>query len=497
MAKKCRSILWLLALSVLLGVLAGCSRGEDNPSAGTGTADGASSGDGETAAGENPEGQPPLRELPEMDFENYTFRILMRNSSVHQSDIFADESSGDAVDNAVFLRNEAVSERYNVQFELIASSSGNDDSDGIPVILSGTDAYDLVAPHGRRCITYAMNDCCVDWYSLPYLNLTYDWWAQGARNSFTFNDTLLFMTGDMSHLSVAASYVMMFNKDILTANEIAHPYDDVKNGSWTFEKMSEIALQCAQDMDGDDVCLLDSSTDVLGYATYPWGGTYCAFFASGSRILSRDENGMPIITIASETAYDALNDFFTLATSSSCHLDTDDSNAKLVSAMTGNRIVFHDCPLNDVVRNYRKTDLNYGIVPFPKTAEVEDYASHVAGSCNVFLIPRTSPDTGRTAVILEALCQEGSKSVIPVYYDSVVAGKSMRDEQSYEMLPIISASRLYDFGYYDIELPGMSNLMEQLAKKNRSAAEFYSMYNQRLNEAQEHLQELVALYSKY
>ena len=115
----------------------------------------------------------------------------------------------------------------------------------------------------------------------------------------------------------------------------------------------------------------------------------------------------------------------------------------------------------------------------------------------MFLIPRTSPDTGRTAVILEALCQEGSKSVIPVYYDSVVAGKSMRDEQSYEMLPIISASRLYDFGYYDIELPGMSNLMEQLAKKNRSAAEFYSMYNQRLNEAQEHLQELVALYSKY
>ena len=52
------------------------------------------------------------------------------------------------------------------------------------------------------------------------------------------------MTGDMSHLSVAASYVMMFNKDILTANEIAHPYDDVKNGSVSL-KVKELRAPCA------------------------------------------------------------------------------------------------------------------------------------------------------------------------------------------------------------------------------------------------------------
>ena len=50
MSKLLRSLFLLLALSVLLGSLAGCGGGEEAPPAGTGTADGASSGDGETAA---------------------------------------------------------------------------------------------------------------------------------------------------------------------------------------------------------------------------------------------------------------------------------------------------------------------------------------------------------------------------------------------------------------------------------------------------------------
>lgn len=488
-------IVWMICLTILLGTLAGCrSRGDNGR--GT-TADPATGGD-DTVNTQPTDNRDPIRELPDTDaYEGYKFRILMRPNAQMITDMFAEETDGDAVSNAVYLRNKSLEEKYGVILELIKSENQNADTTGIPLIQAGEDAYDLVAPHGARCINYAMNDCCLDWYDLPYLNLSYDWWAQGARDSFTFRNTLLFMTGDLSHLSTAASYVIVFNKDILRNNEIEYPYEEVKEGTWTFERMTEIAKTCAQDMDSDGVCSLDSSSDILGYVTYPWGGTYCTLFASGTHILSRDENDMPIVTLASETSFDALTKFFALATSDIAHLDSADGNPKVNPAVIANRVVFHDTNLITVASQFRKSDLNYGIVPFPKTAQVDTYASHVAGAVNVYLIPKTVTDRARTALVLEYLAQEGNRLVIPEYYESVVTGKSMRDAESYEMLPIIAASRLYDFGYYDSELKGIQNLLEQLAKKYRSATEFYSLYNSSIGGAQDHLQELIKLYSKY
>ena len=488
-------ILWILIMTFMLSCFAGCGKTDPDPSQSTSqnetnpppTTGGTDSGDGQ---------KEPLIELPDVDYEDYNFRILMRDNTVHQSDMFAEEDSADAVSNAVYVRNMALYEKHGVQLSLSRLPAGNNGEAGIQQVLGGEDSYDLIATHGRIAMSYAMNGILVDWNDLPYLNLSHEWWAQGARESFTFNDTLFFMTGDLSHLSMAASYVSVFNKDILRANGIEFPYQAVKDGTWTFEKMREIALQCASDMDDDGFCSLDSQSDILGYVTYPWGGTYCAFFASGSRIVSRDENGLPIVTIANERAYDAMVKFFELATSNSCHLDTNDGNAKVNPAMIENRIVFYDSPLNDVVLNFRKTDLNYGIVPYPKTAEVGSYSSHVAGAFNLFMIPNSSTELSRTAVVLEALAQFGNRYVMPVYYESVVEVNSVRDEESYEMLSIISDSRLYDFGYYDGQLTGITNLLEQLAKKKRSAGEFYSLYNTNIGDAEQHLADLLVQFGK-
>lgn len=495
-----KTIALLLCLIVLLISVAGCGNRTENGGKGTAanpvaTTDSANG----TGSSEQPgDDRDPLRELPDTDkYEGYKFRVLMRPNAQMITDMFAEETDGDSVSNAVYLRNKSLEEKYGVVLELVKSENANADTTGIKPIQAGLDAYDLIAPHGARCINYAMSDCCLNWYDLPYLNLTYDWWAQGARDSFTFSNTLLFMTGDLSHLSTAASYVIVFNKDLLRQHNIDYPYQEVKDGTWTFERMSEIAIDCAFDEDNDGVCTLDSEKDVLGYVTYPWGGTYCALFASGTHILSRDENDMPNVTIASETSYDALKKFFDLATGNYAHLDTKDTNPKVNPAVIANRVVFHDTNLITVASQFRQTTLNYGILPYPKTAEVDRYASHVAGAVNVYLIPKTVTDRERTALVLEYLAQEGHRLVIPPYYESLVTGKSMRDAESYEMLPIISASRLYDFGYYDSELKGIQNLLEQLAKKDRSVTKFYSLYNENISTAQDHLRELIELYSKY
>ena len=171
MAKMKKLITLMLALLLLSGVLAGCGKKGEN--SGTSTTERPAQSGGDTTSAEPEDPREPLRELPDTDaYVGYRFRILMRDNINHQADLFAEETDGDAVSNAVYLRNQSLEEKYGIVPELVKSSSNNDDSDGINEILAGSDDYDLLARHGRRCVTYAVNDCCLDWYDLPYLNLT-------------------------------------------------------------------------------------------------------------------------------------------------------------------------------------------------------------------------------------------------------------------------------------------------------------------------------------
>jgi hypothetical protein len=64
-------------------------------------------------------------------------------------------------------------------------------------------------------------------------------------------------------------------------------------------------------------------------------------------------------------------------------------------------------------------------------------------------IPKTASDedVARTGVIIEAMCAETYKQVIPVVYDIALGTKYLRDDESFEMLDYIYDGILYDFGY--------------------------------------------------
>ncbi|MGN1128562.1 MAG: hypothetical protein ACI4T6_06350, partial [Candidatus Flemingiibacterium sp.] len=63
--------------------------------------------------------------LPEKDYNGYDFRILMRCTPIWTKEMFVDEANGDVVDDAVYRRNQIVSERFGVNFTLIESSDTN------------------------------------------------------------------------------------------------------------------------------------------------------------------------------------------------------------------------------------------------------------------------------------------------------------------------------------------------------------------------------------
>ncbi len=430
-------------------------------------------------------------ELPDVTY-GCDFRILMRNDSTHYSDFFVEENSNSQVDQAVYERNDAVCSKYDIELKLLTSSSPEGDSER-RVLLAGEDYYDLIAPHGRSASKYAVEKICQNLYDLPYLNLSFPWWNQLANEAFTINGVLYFTTGDISHTSSACTYTLLFNKTELNNFGIDYPYDAVRNNTWTWEAFKGIVKECGRDLNGDQQ--MDLKVDCFSYLTHYWAGPWQAFFSSNNRILTTDENGTISLTGGTESAYNAMVDFYKLMNESNCFL----GNQSEYWSMIGNGLfTFADCTLLDITL-MTDTGFEYGIVPFPKIdLTMEHYACNVAGAGNMFLVPITIKDwdnggSERTSAIIEALCQGGYNTVRPVFFEKIVSYRAMKTQDNYEMLPYIVDGRLFDMGYYHMALGGMSTFIFSLGN---SAVEFYSTYDRLKDSAEENLIRLINAYKK-
>lgn len=111
-------------------------------------------------------------------------------------------------------------------------------------------------------------------------------------------------------------------------------------------------------------------------------------------------------------------------------------------------------------RDDRDTDLEYGFLPYPKWDEAqENYCNtmHAYGT-SWMCIPSSVKDTEQSGAIMESLSYYGQKLVNPAYYEITLEGKTIRDEESADMLDIIFETRFFDVGFY-YQVGGYNNIL--------------------------------------
>lgn len=392
-------------------------------------------------------------ELPQKDYNGYNVRILMRDSTSPDwiGDMFSETETGEIISDAIYNRNATVSERFNVNFELIRSSHNNYETDGIKSIVAGEDAYDIIVPHARAAFVYAAQGLCLDWLTeLPYVDLDKPWWDQDARESFVINDKLYTMIGDISYQALAQTDCMVFNMAMFDKYNLEYPYQMVLDGKWTFDEFQKLAMMCSEDVNGDGK--FDPFTDIFGYVTYQWVGPIQALTNGGGRIVDKDESGTPVLTVYSERNVEIFEDYFKLVDSDNCYMELNRDEGKSIIdrklVFADGRALFMDGCLNDV-SYLRDMKDDFGIIPAPKYDEsLDKYYTNVDSGTNLFIVPITSSDAERTSIILEALSAEGYREVIPAYYEVALQKKYSRDDLSVQMLDIIKEGRVFDLGYY-------------------------------------------------
>ena len=378
--------------------------------------------------------------LPEETFGGYEFRMVAPKYTEYPG-FWADatEENGETVNDAIYKRNRIIEERYDILFKEIAV----DGYEGLlPLfqksIKAGSDDFDLCMLISREAWAAALEGYVVPVPNLPYLDITQPWYVHDVNNQMTINNKLYFAYSDECLNMLGQTICILFNKKMAQDFEIGDIYSYVRNGQWTQDKFFEYAKIAAKDMDGDGTMTKEDRYGIISrndmFYPYFWVG-------SGVKTLGKDENDLLVFTGNTEKLFTILEKTYQ-------------------NVFTGDKIYFEDATMkmfeddlalfcvSDItsIPSRRGMETDFGIIPFPKYDEAQDkYYSRVIDGW-IHCVPNFSTNLQRTSIIMEALAVESKNITMPAYYEVALRGKHARDEESLEMLELISATRTMDLG---------------------------------------------------
>ncbi|MCL2771868.1 MAG: extracellular solute-binding protein [Oscillospiraceae bacterium] len=393
--------------------------------------------------------------LPQEDYNGYEFRILSRGPSynVHwyAKDIYAEQENGDPINDAVYLRNKTIEDKYNIKIVNLPEN-GDLTPRASKSIKAGDDAFDLMC-HGLSQITTLMTGGYLyDLKTFPYLDLTKPWWDQKAAEQLTMDGRLFATVSNYLITDKDATWILMFNKQVQKDYNLDDPYQLVKDGTWTMGKMLDMIKAVAKDLNGDGVM---DQTDQWGLVSQ-YRNAMAFYNGAGEYIAKVNQStGEPELTMFSQRAVDICDKILQLQSDKQITINADDYASKYPNdtvwdgmqlvVFNTNRAMFYYAGMNRVTL-LRDMATDFGIIPPPKYDEQQDgyYPSVEVGCTSSVAIPVTVTDKDRTGIILEALTAESQYTLLPAYYDISLKTKFARDNESQEMLDLIFASRLYD-----------------------------------------------------
>ncbi len=427
---KKKQILSLLLAALML--TASCSSSQD------GSSDTTSSASYDSASSDETTDQSILAKFTpelkkELELDGYEFNIFVRPSIDDWTivDLVSEGETGDVLNDAVYKRNLWLEENYGFKIN-VGYSSATGTPEIQTYILADDDSYDAYFPIGRVAAGLATQGLLYDLNELEHIDFNKDCWNKMLLDSIAFGGKQYYASGAITTNSYNAVTMMAFNKGMIDKYKLDDPYQLVKDGKWTFDKLHEMASQVADDLNGDSE---RTSADQFGITLQTTANTIAFFFSSGESVTKMDSDGLPVITLESERAinvYNKLRD--SVADHNVYFTGTDPENLAMFSE---GRALFYLEVLNTIAK-LRTYDLEFGLLPLPKwTEDQEQYIQWVNGWCLCpIVVANNNANPDRTGFMIQALAEASQDFLIAPYYTKVLEGKIASDQESADMLDI-------------------------------------------------------------
>ncbi|MGI6743174.1 MAG: hypothetical protein ACOX4O_05860 [Eubacteriales bacterium] len=451
-----------LAVVILTAIIAGCGSEGNEPDATAALAETTAETAEETTDSDEPD-------LPDIDLEGKEYQFLVRFGSNAYNDfwVYVEEMNGEVVNDAVFERNRAVEERFNINITAVLTPEPNDYA--TKSVLAGDDSFSAVWDSKTSIANGIQKHIYLDISNLPYADFSAPYWDKNAVEQLSIANSLYMMPSDISMMNLTAARFLYFNKRILENYGLKSPYEYVADDCWTLDNFLPMVSAVSADLDGDGKMARGDEFGMLREDGSANGNILYFLVASGIRATTNDEDGIPQLSFYNDKTQTIMDKVAVVFKDETCTIDyvrcSDGADysqfAHLFeycrSLFAAGRFLFvqNGC---FVTIQFSDMEDDYGIVPNPKYDENQKEYYHRTDPFNALLaIPSTNADLENTGMILEWMSWKSHYTVLPAYYETTIKLKRQRDDTAMEMLDIIKGSMYYEIA--DIFGLGMSDVI--------------------------------------
>lgn len=414
---------------------------------------GQSSGKDEQTSGAQTDNTTPevttalIESFEKRDFSGMTYTVMARPVNKADIDQIAPESmNGEVVNDAIYKRNLTVTDYYGAKIEWRECSEKDYVDTFANAVLAGDDEFQFAAVHVTQSGQLARRGVLTDLNAIPYIDMTNPWWNQAARENLTVKGKTFIAQNDIpTYMVICSNHVMYFNKSIAEKYQTPDIYSLIREGTWTLDKLAELAKPVTSDLNGDGK--MDES-DLWGFITTS-GSTSIFLPSCDQPIMKTGSDGIPALALNTPKTVTIIEKLYKLCIESGDTLfDGIKKELEFCKLFTEGHSLFYNGYVADmnIMRDMKD---EYGLIPAPKFDEKqENYYTLIQGSSDLVVVPASLPEEKYEFVGLmtEALAAISYTDVRPAIYEDALKGKYMRDTDSQEMLDLITRNIVIDFG---------------------------------------------------
>ena len=492
MKKFARIIAALCALVMLLSCFAACAETGDE----TVTTENAST---EAAPAETTAVDPDADkydkdgywkdDLPEeLDYKEEIISILYwLDVERPEFEVLEEETGVDMVKDAIYNRNLAVEDRLGVKFEWTGVNGDNGDrskfASYVQNCFSGGTYYDIIATYSRTSAMLCVSGLLEDLNQIEdsYLNFSQPWWPKCMVDTCSIDDSLFFISGDISTNILHFMYAIYYNMDLLKDLQLQNPVELVDNHKWTLDALIQMTSDLYVDLDQDGS---PSGGDQYGFCSSYFH--LDAFYSgSGLRLVEDDPEGILKISddFYSQKAIDLADKlgswFNTGNTYVSRRADSFDEDQPFVegnAVFIQNRVYLADAQYAKGTGPMREVDWEFGILPTPLYDESqEEYITLLGNPISLWSVMSNARDPQMSSAVIECLASEAYRKTSPALFENNMKYRYTPDTQgkgdSARMFDIVRENINFDLGrIFSNSLSYMSEMPSDAAANRTSWA---------------------------
>ena len=362
------------------------------------------------------------------------------------------------MDVALFNRELKVEEYLglDVKFEMVDNAGDNSIAAIYPSLqqmaMTGDNLYQIALTHCIKNTAVMITDgLLLDLNTVETIDFDNDWWNHTSNDNLEVYGHQFYAISDFI---IPDPNAVLFNKGMIESLGLEDPYQLVRDGKWTVDKMMKMmSVATADDGNGEW-----NEYDTYGFATPDDWFLSALTYSMGEQLATKDEEGNLMFALDNPRAYTVFEKMEQLLLNPDTYIygyhliDVNGENPSEVVDISTNRCLFNLTSLN-MLNTFRNTNVDFGIIPYPKLDEAqEDYIS--IDWTGLMCAPLVAKDHNMIGEVMELFAYYSSEEVLPAYYDIVLGEKLSRDNESREMLGIIFDGVIFDAGMSYFALDG-------------------------------------------